>query len=133
MRRRHGAASVAVRLLAENAGRAQAAALTLNTAAQRLLTIEPKELRNPVLASQYANRAVTQTESQMPSYLVTLATAELAAGHPEEARKAAAAAVEGYRKVAEILAPVMDGAKYAEAARLYGEWRTRLEALAGQL
>jgi tetratricopeptide (TPR) repeat protein len=115
--------------LEENAGRPRAAALTLDLAAQRLLTAEPPELRDPAKARDYARRAVQQTASQMPPYLVTLAFAELASGREEEGRHAAARAVEGYRRVAEILAPLFDSSKYAEAARLYSEWRGQLAKL----
>jgi tetratricopeptide (TPR) repeat protein len=115
--------------LAENAGGPRAAALTLDSIAQRLLTVEPAELRDPAGAREYARRAVAQTASQMPPYLVTLAFAELASGREEEGRHAAARAVEGYRRVAEILAPLFDSSKYAEAARLYSEWRGQLAKL----
>jgi tetratricopeptide (TPR) repeat protein len=117
-----------LRQVEENADRARAAALNLDSAAQRLLTVEPVELRDAARAREYARRAVAQTASQMPPYLVTLAFAELASGHDEDGRRAAILAVQGYRKVSEILAPLFDGAN-PQAARFYGEWRRQLDQL----
>ena len=114
--------------LEENAGRPRAAALTLDLAAQRLLTAEPTELRDAARARDYARRAVQQTASQMPPYLVTLAFAELASGHEQEGRRAAMLAVEGYRRVTEILAPLFDPSRYPEAVRLYSDWRKQLSS-----
>jgi serine/threonine protein kinase len=114
--------------LEENAGRPRAAALTLDLAAQRLLTAEPPELRDPAKARDYASRAVQQTASQMTPYLVTLAFAELASGHEEDGRRAAVLAVQGYRKMSEILAPLFDPSRYPEAARLYADWRRQLDS-----
>jgi tetratricopeptide (TPR) repeat protein len=114
--------------LEENAGRPRAAALTRDLAAQRLLTAEPTELRHAARALEYARRAVQQTASQMPPYLVTLAFAELASGHEQEGRRAAMLAVEGYRKITEILAPLFDPSKYPQAARLYSDWRKQVNS-----
>jgi serine/threonine protein kinase len=114
--------------LEENAERPRAAALTLDLAAQRLLTAEPPELRDPERAAGYARRAVQQTAAQMPPYLVTLAFAELASGHEDAGRQAAILAVSGYRRVTEILAPLFDATKYSQAARIYGDWRKQLGA-----
>ena len=114
--------------LEENADRPRAAALTLDLAAQRLLTAEPPELRDPARARDYARRAVQQTASQMPPYLVTLAFAELASGHEQEGRRAALRAVEGYRKITEILAPLFDPSRYPKAARLYADWQKQLSS-----
>lgn len=118
-----------LQFLEENADRPRAAALTLDLAAQRLLTAEPVELRDPARAREYARRAVAQTASQMPPYLETLAFAELASGHEEDGRHAATLAIQGYRRVSDILVPLFDAARYPEAARLYSEWRRQLERL----
>jgi serine/threonine protein kinase len=118
-----------LRDLRENAAQPRAAALTLDLAAQRLLTAEPLQLRDPAQAREYARRAVDQTAATMPPYLVTLAFAELAMGHQEAARQTARSAVEGYRKVGEILKPLFDSSRYPEAASLYREWRKQLEQL----
>jgi tetratricopeptide (TPR) repeat protein len=114
--------------LVENAGRARAAALTMDLAAQRLLTVEPPELRDPIKARDYARRAVEQTGSQMPPYLVTLAFAELACGQEEDGRRDAALAVRGYRKISGILSPLFDSHKYPQAAHLYNDWQKQLSA-----
>ena len=94
----------------------------------RQLTVEPTELRDAARARDYARRAVQQTASQMPPYLVTLAFAELASGHEQEGRRAAMLAVEGYRRVTEILAPLFDPSRYPEAVRLYSDWRKQLSS-----
>ena len=117
--------------LEENANRQPAAALTLDLAAQNLLTVEPAELRDPEKAHEYARRAVAQTGRQMPAYLVTLAIAELESGRQEEGRRTAVLALEGYRKISDILAPLFDASKYPEAARFYAEWREELGKPAG--
>jgi len=64
----------------------------------------------------------------MPPYPATLAFAELAAGHEQEGRRAAMLAVEGCRKITEILAPLFDPPKYPQAARLYSDWRKQLNS-----
>jgi len=64
----------------------------------------------------------------MPPYLVTLAFAELASGHEQEGRRAAMLAVEGYRKITEILAPLFDPSRYPKAARLYADWQKQLNS-----
>ncbi len=120
-----------LRYLTENADQPRAAALTLDLAAQRLLTAEPPELRDATRARDYARRAVQQTASQMPPYLVTLAFAELASGHEEEGRRAAIFAVQGYRKITEILAPLFDASRYPQAAGLYSDWRKQLRTNEG--
>jgi serine/threonine protein kinase len=114
--------------LEENADRPRAAALTLDLAAQRLLTVEPLELRDAPRAAGYARHAVQQTASQMPPYLVTLAFAELACGHEDAARRAAILAVNGYRRVANILKPLFDTAQYPQSAQIYNDWRKQLSA-----
>ena len=114
--------------LEENADRPRASALTLDLAAQRLLTAEPPELRDTARARDYARRAVQQTASQMPPYLVTLAFAELASGHEDDGRRAAILAVHGYRRITEILQPLFDPSRYPQSARMYADWRRQLSA-----
>jgi hypothetical protein len=95
--------------------------------AQRLLTAEPAELRDPAKALLYARRAVEQTAGQMPPYLVTLAIAQEAAGLHEEARQSAIQAIEGYKKVWTILQPLFGQSVYPEANRLYGEFQGQVQ------
>jgi serine/threonine protein kinase/tetratricopeptide (TPR) repeat protein len=118
-----------IRLLDENAQRNRAAAFTLDLAAQRLLTVEPAGLRDASKALLYARQAVDRTAGQMPPYLATLAFAELAVGHEKEAGRAAAQAVQGYRRTAGILKPLFDSSRYPEASRLYRELQRRLDQL----
>jgi tetratricopeptide (TPR) repeat protein len=116
-----------IRLLDENAQRNRAAAFTLDLAAQRLLTVEPASLRDAAKALLYARRAVDQTAGQMPPYLVTLAFAELAAGHEQQAGQAAAQAADAFLRTAAILKPLFDPSRYPEASRLYGDLLGQLE------
>jgi serine/threonine protein kinase len=118
-----------LRLLDENAERNGAPAFTLDLAAQRLLTVEPAALRDASKAVLCARKAVDRTAGQMPPYLVTLAFAELAGGHEKEAGRAAAQAVQGYRRIAGILKPLFDSSRYPEACRLYRELQQRLDQL----
>jgi hypothetical protein len=74
-------------------------------------------------------KAVDQTAGQMPPYLVTLAFAEFAVGHEKEAGRAAAQAVEGFRRTAGILKPLFDLSRYLEDSRLYCELQQPLDQL----
>lgn len=116
-----------IQLLDENARRNRAPAVTLDLAAQRLLTMEPAELRDGAKALDYARKAVDQTAGQMPPYLVTLAFAQDDAGLHEEARQSATQAIRGYQTVFAILQPLFDSPRYPEANRLARELRAQLE------
>jgi len=83
-----------IQLLSDNAIRGAAPALALDLAAQRLLTVEPAQLRDPDRALRFAQQAVEQTAGEMAPYLVTLAVAESAAGRETEARLTAARALD---------------------------------------
>jgi tetratricopeptide (TPR) repeat protein len=61
----------------------------LDAVATGLTIVEPKELRDPTLAVECAERMVESSHHQKPGFLLTLAHAYRAAGQPEKARTAA--------------------------------------------
>lgn len=72
--------------LKELAIREQAPPMTLDEAANALLTVEPVSLRNPVLAVSFAERAVALSQEKRPSLLLTLARAYRASGLMDKSR-----------------------------------------------
>lgn len=72
--------------LKELAIREQASPMTLDEAANALLTVEPVSLRNPVLAVSFAERAVALSQEKRPSLLLTLARAYRASGLMDKSR-----------------------------------------------
>jgi tetratricopeptide (TPR) repeat protein len=127
------AGRLGLQMLEENAGRDRAAAVALDLAAQRLLTVEPAGLRDPLRAAQYARQAVDQTAGQMPPYLVTLSFAEHAMGLEDEARQSAKRAIQAYEKVAAILRPLFEAPAYPDATPAYREFASQLDRLAEQI
>ncbi|HEV3202369.1 MAG TPA: protein kinase [Bryobacteraceae bacterium] len=121
------AGRLGIQFLGEGAQSSRATALTLDLVAQRLLTVEPAELRDAAKALVYARKAVEQTAGQMPPYLVTLAFAQHASGLRDEARRSAIQAIQGYQKVSAILKPLFEQASYPEARRMYGEFERQLD------
>ena len=76
-------------LLAGAADRPAASALDLETAATAYLEAEPRSLRRPALAVRWAERAVVLSHSRSAAFLLLLAQAQRADGHPDEAATAA--------------------------------------------
>lgn len=71
----------------------QASPMTLDEAANALLTVEPASLRNPALAVSFAERAVALSQGRRPSFLLTLTRAYRASGLKEKSRATASKAL----------------------------------------
>ncbi len=130
LRQARGAASEGLRLLRQNADRKGAPTFCIDLAAQRLLIVQPAELRGPAAALLYAQRAVMQTNRQMPAYLVTLAAAQYASGKKAEAAVTQMEAARSYQQVWAALQPMFDDAGIHTASERYAEIRRELERLA---
>jgi eukaryotic-like serine/threonine-protein kinase len=78
-----------IAILKEVARRPDVQAYQLFDVANGLITVEPPQLREPVLAVNYAERIVDASSHRNPEFLLTLAEAYRAAGQPAKARGAA--------------------------------------------
>ncbi len=122
-------ASEGLHLLRQNAEMKGAPTFCVDLAAQRLLTVEPVELRDAAAALLYAQQAVAQTNSQMPAYLVTLATAQYANGRKAEARSTEIKAAISYEQVWAALQPMFHDAAIATASERYAEIQREFDRL----
>jgi len=106
-------------LFREEASDARTPAERLELAAYYLLTVEPREARDPKAARNAAAGAVERSARRMPSYLVTLAVAEFMNGQNEKAEADASEAEALYRAILPSWSILFAGAELAEARRAF--------------